>query len=186
MYLVFWLVLGYVAIHLAFFAGAQRATFGDNAGNMLAVVEVATIVSIGFVGWMWSRKKEQGALALVFTIAAALLAFAGWFVQPEQRYERALAREFQCEADLYNYTLEQENSPDSPEKRSLHLRRIKEELAARKLELQAAKVRFNGEPLYFRSNFISWMLWIDSLICVAGAIFVFRLPINAQMKENIP
>ena len=178
MYLLFLLVLGYVAIHLAFFADTQRATFGDSAGNILLTVEVTTIVTVGVVGWLWSRRQKKVALAVGLASAAALLAFIGWFVQPERRYERAVNRMFDWDRALDDYRVEQQYSPDPPEERNLHLRRLRAELAARKLELRAAEVRFNGEPDFFRSNFISWMLWIDSLIFVVGAIFVLRLPNN--------
>ena len=86
---------------------------------------------------------------------------------------------FDWERTLDDYRSEQQHSPDPPEERNLHLRRLNEELTARKLELRAAEVRFNGEPQFFRSNFISWMLWIDSLIFILGAVFVLRLPDNA-------
>lgn len=183
MYFLFWLILGYVAIHLAFFADAQRAAFGDNAGNILLSVQMATIFAVGVIGWLWSRGRKKIALVVGLLGAAALLAFVGWFVQPEQRYERSLDRVFDWEHALDDYRFEQQYSPDPPEERSLRLQRSREELTARKLELRAAEVRFNGEPQFFRSNFISWMLWIDSLILVVGVIFVLRLPNNALKTD---
>lgn len=183
MYFLFWLALGFVAVHLMFFADAQRAIFGDIAGNMLIAAEVVTIVSIGIVGWLWLRKQEKSALVVGFASAAVLFAFAGWFVLPEHRYERALNRVLNSEHALNEYAFEQQYLPDPPNERSLHMQRIKEELAARKLELRAAEVRFNGDPRFFRSYFKSWMLWIDSLICVVGAIFILRLPNNAPETD---
>ena len=65
--------------------------------------------------------------------------------------------------------------PATPDKAKVYWRRCREELAARKLEYEAAEIRYKGEPGFFRSTFHTWIMWSFAVILLFnGIICLFR------------
>ncbi|WP_422134280.1 hypothetical protein [Endozoicomonas sp. ALD040] len=180
MYVIFCSIFAFVAIQLGLFAESQRGIFGKESGNLLLGVEFALLFLTCLVAFLFITQKKKLGIAVGLLSFSLLFAFLGWFVLPQNSWERAYDRVYEWEQVIDNYNFKLRYSNRSNEEVSLHLRRLNEELNARQLELQAAEVRFNGEPEYFQSKTISWFLWFDALIFALAAAFSFQRLTNAS------
>jgi len=173
-------VYGVIFLLLAF--NQQQQHFGKAAGTVLSIIEltVPLIVWLGY--YFWKRKRERELMVAIWIWSGIILAFLGWFAHPSQIYERAIDRLSDWEKSGVHLE-ESIRESKSNEDASLYARRFQEELYARKLELEAAEVRFNGEPQFFRSTFVTWSLWFFSLVCFySGIAQFFSRPKNEWNK----
>ena len=150
----------YIFFISAFLSEEERSHFGDVVGNMLLYIEIGVAIC-GYIGYrLWKKGKRCKVITGWWFIGALLLAFLAWFVQPSQIYRRAFDRI----AYVENYI---DSFPDASDKAK---RRGQVDLEARKLEYQAAKLRFKADPQFSWSNFSPMVLWIGVVIFVVNGI----------------
>jgi len=160
----------YSFLLFVFIAEAQRLHFGEAAGDMLVYIEVGAVVC-GYIGYrLWKKGKYREVIAGGWFIGALLLGFLSWFIQPDQIYKRASNRIIYL--DRY---IEAGVSDEAK-------RRVQIDLAAKKLEYQAAKLRFEGDPQFSWCGLAPWTLWVGAAIFVVnGIITIFS---KKKFDEN--
>jgi len=153
--------------------------FGERIYKTVLIAEIVLGISLYLIYYFWNKEKRHIAIALSFLITGVIFAIIGWFVYPNQTYERARDRLYDWEKVVDEYQYSPEREVASKEKDSITWRRLREELAARQLEYQAAEIRYNGEPGFFHSTFYTW-----SYLLFAIAFFITGVSILRGNKRN--
>jgi hypothetical protein len=181
-------VFAFFAVQLGLFADALRSAVGDSSANIIGALSLAVTLSLGFSIWCWSTNKLRAGLVAGLVALACAFAYGGWFILPDQRYERAIDRVDDLEWALEDLSFQErlratngdaqkiEQSTEDLAQVSLRFQRLRTELAARQLELRAAELRFRGDPAYFRSDGLAWFLWIDAAFLLLAAGLIAFIP----------
>jgi hypothetical protein len=143
---------------------AQRNFFGESSANSLFYAATGAAAVAFAVVILWRAGKRRLSASVGFLGLALVLAFLGWFVHPDQVHARALSRVTDWEDALGRYKAEQTLILSDPDA-NIRYQRFAQELAARRCEYQAAKIRYRGDPAFFRSGFETWCLWALALCC---------------------
>jgi hypothetical protein len=87
-------------------------------------------------------------------------------------HQRAIDRLADWKTAAINYEQRQANHPtDSAEQAGIRHRRLQEEQSARELEAQAAGIRHDGEPGFYRSPYYAWSFWGFGIFFLLNCLF---------------
>jgi len=153
----------------------QRELFGVRDGNLVAAIEICLPICAYLLYDLSKRGKQARAKAGGWLVAAVFAAFLGWFVHPDQVHQRAVDRLADWKDATINYEQRQANQPtDTAKQAGIRYRRLQEEQSARELEAQAASVRYDGEPGFYRSPYYTWSFWgFGIFFLLNGLFFIF-------------
>jgi len=150
----------------------QRELLGVRDGNLIAAFEICLPICGYLLYDLWKRGRHAQAKAGAWFVASVIAAFLGWFIHPDQVHQRAIDRLADWEAAASNYAQRQANQPtDSAEQAGIRYQRLREEQNARELEAQAADIRYEGEPGFYRSPYYAWSFWGFGIICLINFLF---------------
>ncbi|MBW2662380.1 MAG: hypothetical protein JRD93_10425 [Deltaproteobacteria bacterium] len=171
---------------LGFGGEYQRAYFGKETGNSLLTYE---IVIIGFTCLsVYSKRKGKDHIARSFLfISISILCFLiGWHSSPLRVYERAHERvdDLELQSIDLQSQLATTTSPKDKKQISIYLSRLNTELTARRSELAAAKIRYSGDPEYFKNKFNMYVWWFFSVATLLLTILHFIEYLRAKRKEG--
>ncbi len=194
---------------LFFFLGelteAQRDQFGVDYGNRLLVFEVILLAAILYGSHLTRKAGDLGLRnAAGWLLFAVVLGFAAWFLLPSQRLARAIDRYYDLESSAEDYKLHQkagsyswERAPDGggdlvynpPDPLGVATRVgdwQRRELIARKLELEAAEIRYRKGAVRESARELSTGLAIASAVAVClAAVEVFFRRATAQAHHTV-
>ncbi len=168
-----------------------RGDYGTPFLDFNAIGRITLFIAIGVFVLFVLREQGKAMLAKVggWLLTAIVIGYWGWYVHPNQFYDRAFVRPIPFESLVEAY--ESGHHPEyllenpTPEEIQKRYERAKVELAARKLEYRAAEIRYNGDPQYFRSSFIAWSLWALGAAALLQVVSTFILRYE-EIKQELP
>jgi hypothetical protein len=170
---------------LSFGGEYQRAYFGKQTGNSLLTYEIIIIAFICLSVYSKRKGKDHIARSFLFISISILCFLIGWHSSPLRVYERAHERVDDLERqsiDLQSQ-LTTTTSPKDKKQISIYLSRLNTELAARRIELAAAKIRYSGDPEYFKSKFIVYVWWFFSVATLSLTVLHFYEYLRARRRK---
>jgi len=107
--------------------------------------------------WLSVGKVDRSVRSLL-VLVALLVAFTGWFIHPSQILSRASQKVSSTESSIYEHEHDI-NTSDDVKLNASRLERARISHRAAKLEYNAALIRNNGDPEYFKDATWSYVCW---------------------------
>jgi hypothetical protein len=165
----------FIVAMLSLFAvgDAQRIALGEDAGNLVLIAQAVIIVGLWQSARLWTCERHLAAGTLFLITLGSACALAGWLIHPDQVTARAGDRlsHWESAIDEYRYRMSEGETDPKAEAR---VPAMAAELAARRLEYNAALVRHNGDAAFYRTATPSYVLWASTMLCVIAVIAIRR------------